>query len=119
MKRRESWRVVRAALAERRPAGTPQAAADFWRDFHGRLPRQSPVAVPACRAPRPHVWQWSTAGVCAALTLMAGYLGLTHATTAGNMVQSYQVHVPHTAVMLMTDRVSEATILWVAGMECE
>lgn len=113
------WHTVRAELAQRKPIGTPRPAADFWSDFRARLPAHAPEAAPARRVASAHVWQWSAVGVCAGLALTAGYLGLTRTATARSTIRSYQIDVPHAAVMLLSDQAGEATILWVAGMQCD
>lgn len=112
MKQIPDWRqVLRAAPRAPRDAGA------FWADFEARRR----IYQQHARAPRRLATSWTLAaltGAAAAVAVVLGayaFMGGGAATT----VRSCHVGGRYSSVMLLTDKDSPATILWIAGMDSE
>lgn len=109
------WRTIRTLLAAR-PAAPPAAAESFWSDFRARAALHPQMRPERRRPLRPAYLVWAGGGVCATVLTMLVLHG-TGGTTPLAGISSYEVGVPHGAVMILRDQQTDATILWVSELD--
>lgn len=96
-------------------------ARTFWGDFRARARlRPQEETVPVGARPVPAL-RWAVAAAC--VLVMAAWVVVHHGPTAvsrpGASIKSLEVVASHSAVLIMSDEPSEATILWVVDMEID
>ena len=118
MKHKLSWKQARSALAGQ-PAQAPRETDTFWEDFRARAglhPQHHGVAARPAR-----IYLWAAAAACA--MLMLAVLGTwtvmqrSAVSGAGTTIRSLDIGADHQGVVVIADRPSQGTILWVVGME--
>lgn len=116
--KRMDWTEIANGLRARRQDGDMRPADDFWDDFRARAalrPQHEPVQTPTLQLPR---WAW--AGACAALVVVAAAFPLFRAGRAHagpSSIESFDVGVNHSAVLVLEDKPSQSIMLWVVDME--
>lgn len=122
--RRVPWRTVRSVLATQAanlPAPSP--AAPFWAEFHVRRARGETVASAPGNRPRLRlatpVLQWTPLAAAAAALALAvgGWFAWPALNAHRGVIRSYEVAVPHRAVLILDNPSTQVSILWVEGMD--
>ena len=110
---------ISRALRESPRGVTPPPAEAFWDDFKARA-RHHPQHAPAS-APQPF-YGWAVAAASAILLVGVGvgslhFRSVPHAD--GSAINSFEVNVAHSAVLILGDTPTEGTILWGVDMDTE
>lgn len=115
------WQRIKQVLKARHdaPVDTPSAEA-FWADFRAHA-RMVPQIEPTKQAHSPlfGIPEWTMATICVLLVSLGGWFLTSHGlpdNAPPNRVHSLRVPVPYAALMLMYDPASQATIVWIEGM---
>jgi hypothetical protein len=117
------WFTIRQLLRNRREEPPVPSRDEFWTDFRARA-RMTPQETPGSSHPSPTLWipEWTTAGVCVLLLVVAGWYFVLRSTgddVPPNKVHSLRVAVPYAALLMMYDPSSKATIVWVDDMKVD
>ncbi len=119
MKHAKQKTVDGADLRRRLRADTvsvPMASHEFWGDFRART-QFHPQYTQEPRTVFNTALRWGAAAACC-LLLVAG-AGVWNFLTpkALSRIKSFDVTVPHDAVMVLRDDDSNSTLLWIVGMD--
>lgn len=112
---RRAWRNIEEVL---RHDSVPPArdAGAFWEDFRARARlrnRHEPAPRVALQPAR-----WALASACALILVAAVFVTLKGGAPRDvGTIRSLDVVASHSAVLIMQDEPSDATILWVVDME--
>ena len=117
------WFKVKQMLRDRRETPAAPAKDAFWTDFRARA-RMTSQEAPGTSHPSPILWipEWTTAAVCVLLLVVAGwYVAVPRSgdDVPPNKVHSLRISVPYTALLMMYDPSSKATIVWVDDMQVD
>jgi len=113
------WFKIKQMLRDRRDVPACPTRDDFWTDFraHARMvPQLEPDTRPS---PAFRIPAWTAAGVSALLLVTAGWFFAMRSVSDDvppNKVHSLRISVPYTAMLMMYDPSSKATIIWVDDM---
>jgi len=108
------WEGIQNGLKSRQVGTAPGGDGEFWREFRsraGQIPQVSPPAIP------PAISRWAAGSACVIFVcVLAGWslLGRT-GEPALSRFKSVDVKMPHSAVLIMSDKSSQSTVLWVIG----
>ena len=118
--RKISWKETEASLRQESTGKAVRPREDFWADFRARAAlRNQDAPVPAQRPWNPRL---ALAATCAIVLIAAGtitFYGGFSPAGGTNRIQSLGVKATHSAVMIMDDKETQSTILWIVDMETE
>jgi hypothetical protein len=114
-----SWNKIEESLHDKKMQPETRDKESFWSDFRARVRLRSQDSTVSVRAPL--IWKWSVATACAALVTAVVGFQLMHKplTEATGPVKSLDVLAEHSAVIMMNDEASDATVIWVADMKID
>ncbi len=119
---RLKWSEIRAGLRRECSVPEPGEAKRFWIDFRARA-RLGPGPEAVGSAPlRPWVWRWrwalATVAVVGLLVFpLTRRVGSEQTREAGSEIEAIEVFVPYSALMIMQDQESGASVVWLADLE--
>lgn len=116
-----SWTELKTALRQGpSPADAMPARDVFWNEFRARARlcnQECPAAAErAARVMWPR-WVVAASGVAAVFVFVLVAFASYRAQLFRNPIKSYEVLAPHSAVIIMTDKLRAGTILWVDAQE--
>jgi hypothetical protein len=114
-----SWKEIEKSLNDRQARPQTRDADSFWPDFKARARMRTQDSPSRARAPL--IWRWSVATACA--TLIAAFVGFQFLdrplVEKESPVKSLDVLAAHSAVFMISDEPTDATVVWVADMSIE
>ena len=94
----------------------PLTSNAFWGDFSARAqlhPQYVRMAPPIMH----HLLRWGAVAASCMLLMTAAGIWRYSTPTVLSRIESFNVSVPHDAVMLLDDDASNSTLLWIVGMD--
>ena len=88
----------------------------FWEDFSARAqlhPQHSPSPVRYVHT----ALRWGLTAACCLIALSGAGIWQLNRPHSLSRIDTFEVAVPHEAVMILTDSDSESTLLWIVGMD--
>jgi hypothetical protein len=94
----------------------PLTVNEFWGDFRAR----AQIHPQYVRTPTPimhHLLRWGAVAASCMLLMTGAGIWRYSTPTVLSRIESFDVSVPHDAVMLLDDDESNSTLLWIVGMD--
>ncbi len=122
------WQDMQSALRTACKAPEPRPAAEFWAEFNRRVAAMPAEALPATAASLPLSFPWARPLRWAAAALVAALLTLPvllrqgaqaparNHDQANSELEEIEVFVPYSTMMIMQDRESGGTVVWLADL---
>jgi ferric-dicitrate binding protein FerR (iron transport regulator) len=110
----------RRTLRDMSPAAVPRPAHLFWPEFHARRalpPRPEGTTAVAFRSPLRFLAPALAAAAVVAAAVGGAIWWRPREAATMSRVESYSIHGKYTSVMLLTEESTQATILWINGLE--
>ena len=94
-------------------------AREFWEDFRARATLH-PQLAPERQASRV-IYRWAWAGASAMVVVALSVLPIAYYGRSGeaSTIQSLEIGVQHSAVVILDDKPTKSTILWIVDMETD